>query len=75
MCVICDRSVDDGRATPADGVAFECSKHGAYAIARNALSRFILMATPAQEAALENARLFAPDRNSAIIITALDLGD
>ncbi len=73
MCIVCGGRIEDGRATPSDGVAFDCPKHGAYAIARTALPRWMQMDARNQEAALERAKVFAPSRNGEVIITSLDL--
>ena len=73
MCIICNGNTDDGRATPSDGIAFDCPKHGAYAIARTALPRFLKMDAHAQEVAVDRARLFTADRNNEIIITSMDI--
>lgn len=73
MCMICGGKIEDGRATPSDGVAFDCLKHGQYVIARNALPRFAKLSPAAQEGALERAKVFASGRNNEMIVTAMDL--
>lgn len=73
MCIICGGKIEDGRATPSDGVAFDCPKHGAYAIARTAMPRFLKLNASAQAAALDRAKVFAGDRNNELIITSMDL--
>lgn len=73
MCLICTGKLDEGRVTSSDGVAFACLRHGDYAVARNALPQFEKMTFQLQEAALDRAKLFAPNRNGEVIVTALDL--
>jgi hypothetical protein len=73
MCLICGGRIEDGAATRSDGVAFDCVKHGAYSVARTALPRFVKLASDAQSAALERAKIFAPQRRGEIVITTLDL--
>ena len=73
MCLICGDRIDDGRATPSDGVAFDCAIHGAYTIARAALPRFTALKRDERRAVIERAKLFAPQRNNEILVTALDL--
>ncbi len=73
MCVICGGDVRDGRSTRSDGVAFDCPKHGVYAIAHSALQRFLKLDVAHQEAALLSAKLFVANRNNEVIITAMDL--
>jgi hypothetical protein len=73
VCVICGGSLEDGRSTPSDGVAFDCPKHGAYTIARTALPRVLGMDVRNREAALERAKLFAYRRGGEVIITSMDL--
>ncbi len=73
MCMICSGTMEEGRITPSDGVAFSCAKHGEYAVARTAMPRFEKMTFQLQEGALERAKLFADRRNGEIIVTSLDL--
>ena len=70
--LMCGGKIDDGRATPFGGVAFECRKHGAYVVARTAPPRFIQLDATSQEAAVECAALFKTTRNGEVIVTALD---
>jgi hypothetical protein len=73
VCLICGGKIEDGRPTPSDGVAFDCFKHGQYAIARTALPRFLKLSGEAQGDALERAKVFAAGRNGEIIVTSMDL--
>lgn len=73
MCMICGGKIEDGRATPSDGVAFSCATHGRYAVARSALPRFLQLSADAQAAAVERAKLFAAGRNGEVVVTSLDL--
>lgn len=73
MCLICGGKIDDGCATPSDGVRSNARKHGAYVLARAALLRFIQLGAASQKAAIECATLFMATRNGEVIVTALDL--
>jgi hypothetical protein len=73
MCLICGDALEDGKPTPSDGVAFECHKHGNYAVAAMALPRFLALDIERREAAFERAKVFAPRRGNEIVVTALDL--
>lgn len=73
MCVICDGTLSGATATPSDGLAFDCVKHGAYAIAKTALPRFMKLAPQAKANGLERAKLFAPQRNGEVIITSFEV--
>jgi hypothetical protein len=73
MCIICSGNIDEARSTPSDGLAFACSTHGAYVVARSALPRFLTMDTDNRDAALKRAKLFADRRSGEVIITSMDL--
>lgn len=72
MCLICGGRIEDGAATPSDGVAFKCVTHGEYGVSRSALPRFIRLGSESQIAALERAKVFAPQRHGEVIVTAMD---
>jgi hypothetical protein len=55
VCIICGGKIEGVRATPSDGVAFDCPKHGAF-VARTAVPRFLKMGAHNQETALDRAR-------------------